>query len=280
MTGRTRNVNPSSKKLYALVFIGIIALSLLLGHFLSSANTYRHLYETIDARKTRSSELLAASSAASALVSAIPDDIGTPIAQELAQLSKYFLLATASLYLQKYLLTILGMLVFQYAIPLTALLNALKYLWPTNRKLKVAATVTGRLLTLLIVAYIAIPLSLAISSKIEETWSMSIEETMNAAITGETEAAIESAEDDIEIEQTTWWRNLINGASDLVTNITSGVKNSLLYAEKMLNRFIEAIAVMMVTTCVIPVATLLIVYHFGKMLVSKIMYTDLKVSID
>ena len=67
----------------------------------------------LDEKKTTALELCAGATALSAAITLIPGDTGTPIAEKLTDLSGYFLIVVSAIYLEKYLLTILGALTFR-----------------------------------------------------------------------------------------------------------------------------------------------------------------------
>ena len=64
-----------------------------------------HAIQSLDDKKTTALELTAAATAASAAITLIPGDAGTPIADKLADLSSYFLIVVCAIYLEKYLVT-------------------------------------------------------------------------------------------------------------------------------------------------------------------------------
>jgi len=65
---------------------------------------------------------LAVSSAAiSTSITILPGDTGTPIANDLADLSSKFLLVLGAIYLEKYALTLTCMVIFKYIIPILCL---------------------------------------------------------------------------------------------------------------------------------------------------------------
>ena len=68
-----------------------------------------HAIQSLDDKKTTALELTAAATAASAAITLIPGDAGTPIADKLADLSSYFLIVVCAIYLEKYLVTITGL---------------------------------------------------------------------------------------------------------------------------------------------------------------------------
>ena len=67
-------------------------------------------------------KLTAASTAASAAVSALPGDTGSAIAEKLADLTSDFLIVLCAIMLEKYLLTITGYAVFRFILPAVCVL--------------------------------------------------------------------------------------------------------------------------------------------------------------
>ena len=65
-----------------------------------------------------------ASTAASAAITLLPGDAATPIAEKLADISGYFLLALCAIYLEKYLLTVTAYATFRLLVPAACLLLA------------------------------------------------------------------------------------------------------------------------------------------------------------
>lgn len=170
-------------------------------------------------------ELTAASTAASAAITLLPGDTATPIAEKLADLSGYFLIVLCAIFLEKYLLTITSCVSFTILIPAACALA---------------------------IAF-AIPAGVKVSSMIEDTYRASIEETIaNAEQTTEDIQSATSGEAD-ESEK--------SGLSGLFSKVTEGITGAATAAveqlKTVLNRFIEALAVMLVTSCLIPILVLL-----------------------
>ena len=82
---------------FRILFIAILALTIILsctvvGNKLTDPATYSHTIDVLDENRATVLGLAAASAAASAAVSALPDDICSPLAQEISEFSTYFLL--------------------------------------------------------------------------------------------------------------------------------------------------------------------------------------------
>ena len=221
----------------------IAALSFFfLAGILSSPETYSGIIRSIDDKVETVLKLTASSTAASAGITAIPGDVGTPIAEKLADFSEYGILILCVLYAEKYLLSILGSGVFKFIIPIACMLYPLGFF----RDLEGIKPILKKIAIVSLALYFVIPLSVHISDRIYETYQASIDNTISAAEDLAEDAAIagSSAEDQNAIQRI--WSALSESASSFAER-----------GAEILNRFIESLAVMIVTSCVIPILVLL-----------------------
>ena len=197
----------------------------------------------------------AASAAASAAITLIPGDVATPIADKLADLSSHFLLVLCAVFLEKYLLTITGTVTFSFLIPVSCLLYVLYVLfdWKSLRLLAARLTAFGLLI------FLVIPASVYVSDLIEDSYQASIEATIETA----RDAAAE-----LESESETAGEGEKGFFSGLISTVTDGVSGITDKVGEMVNRFMEALAVMLVTCCAIPVLVLLSFLWFAKIMLS------------
>ena len=79
----------------------IILSCTVVGSRLTDPAAYSRTIEALDQNRTTVLTLSAASAAASAAVSALPDDICSPLAQEISEFSTWFLLILSGIYLEK-----------------------------------------------------------------------------------------------------------------------------------------------------------------------------------
>ena len=196
-------------------------------------------------------ELTAASTAASAAITLLPGDTATPIAEKLADLSGYFLIVLCAIFLEKYLLTITSYMSFTILIPAACALG-IAALFSEKLRAALGKLAWHLLLFALTIAFV-IPAGVKVSGMIEDTYRASIEETIaNAEQTTEDIQSATSGETD-EGEK--------SGLSGLFSKVTEGITGAATAAveqlKTVLNRFIEALAVMLVTSCLIPILMLL-----------------------
>ena len=217
--------------------------------------THRETIQSIDDKIDTVLKLAATSTVASAGISAIPGDTATPIAEKLADFSEYFLLILSVLYAEKYLQTVIGAGAFKILIPAACLVAAIGLFWNQKglRQLAMKLAVAGLAL------FFVIPLSIRVSEMIYDAYQVSIDETISTAETfsSDTSALAEGEEEK---------QGLIGSITSAFGSLTDGAENLTERAADILNRFIETLAVMIVTSCVIPILVLLFCLWIIKLL--------------
>ena len=264
------NVDPRVKKVLTVVIPLIIAcLSFfVVAKWATNVDTYAKTIASLDEKKQNVMELTAASTAASAAITLIPGDVATPIATKLADISGYFVIVICALYLEKYLLTILGYAAFKILIPLGCLFYAVTAF--SKRPFYKATSI--KLFAFAAAIMLVVPASVKVSDMIETTYGESINATLTAAtetvesLESNAESAVaEAAENASEGAESTeselsWWERLTGTVTSAAGDIIEAAKDKVTVAtstfERVLNNMIEALAVMIVTSCVIPILVL------------------------
>ena len=221
-----------------VLLLGAMAFSVFcLSPILSSEEHHLKRIEYLDSKKSDVMELTTISAAASVIISALPDDTASPIANQLADLSDYFLVILTATYIEKFLVTILGAIVFKYIVPLACVLLIIAILGKsyTVRSLGIKLLVFG------IAVYLVIPAGLSLSMKIEQTNAMSIQTTMDNAKQTIEDIKAAQAENDDSSEFVKFFKN-----------IGSSVTASIEYAKSIVNTTIDAVAVHFATCLGIP----------------------------
>jgi hypothetical protein len=234
----------------AVVFILALAIVLsctIVGNKMTDPATYTHTIEVLDENRGIVLGLSAASAAASAAISALPDDTCSPLAQEISEFSSWFLLILSVLYLEKYLLTIFGGVACYLLIPIGCGALLINCFFPRG----ILQNLGTRLLALSAALLLVIPTSIWISDQINDIYSESIEITMQSA-SAVTDNLIGDIADENQ-ENTT----VIDEAKALLGDLSGSVATVTEQFRNILNRFTEATAVMIVTTCLIPILVIL-----------------------
>ena len=230
----------------AIVLLAFLVVSIVvLRPIASSSETYQVEISSLDARRDTVLQLIASSSAASAVITLIPDDVGTPIAQQLAGLSAVFTFILAVLLAEKYLLPILGGFTTTILIPLTCLMWSVYLLFYSPQWLK---NMIFKFAVLCLALITVIPLSVFISGTIETTFGASINSTINAALDSEEKL---TADPEPEPDQNLWER-----VTGTVNNAIDYAGKALDIAKETLSNYADAVAVSLVISCVIPILVL------------------------
>ena len=274
----------------AVLLLAAILSITVVGKYVSAPENHQKTIASLDEKKQTVMELTAASTVTSALITLLPGDTATPIAEKMADVSGYLLVVLCAIYLEKYLVTITGYVAFTYLIPIACGLWMLNLIFAnaTVRKLAAKLAVFGLAISLVV------PASVKISDLIGDTYQAQIEATIEDA--KNTQNILENSgvvDDDTNATETTvigtteasgtvtgnvqekdnnnsgsasnifdWAKDAISGAKDsvakVVENVTVSTEELVQKVENSLNHFIEAVAVMIITSCVIPMLVLLL----------------------
>ena len=195
--------------------------------------------------------------ALSAGITALPGDTGTPVAEQLAQLSGNLGIVLAVLYLEKYLLTILWSVGLGILIPFALVLFAVSLgihgRWSTSAVLRRAAT---RVLVVAVIGMALVPASVWVSQKVDETYQVSIEQTEQKATEASKASSTKSEKKSETTENKNVLEQLTDGASSLLTSVTDSAKSMTDKVVQQVTDLIEGVIVMIVTSCVIPLLVL------------------------
>lgn len=250
---------------YGIVALLIIAalLSEFVGrpHF-ENVETWSGTIEVIDAKKNNVLALTTSTIALSAAISALPDDTGTPVAEQLTQLSGNLGIVLAVLYLEKYLLTILGFLSLGVLGPAAFVLLAISLLMHGRLTTSHALFTLGiRVLLVGIIAIAVVPASVWVTQRIDETYQISISQEESEG------SAEESKPTDSESQENkNFWDSIASGAAQLVSNLKDGIKSVTDGVVEQVTNLIEGAIVMIVTSCLVPLLVLAVFLWMGHSL--------------
>lgn len=261
----------ANKKLQIGFIVALVVLALLSGfvarsHF-ADTKTWDSTIEVIDQKKGNVLALTTSCVALSAGITALPGDTGTPVAEQLAQLSGNLGIVLAVLYLEKYLLTILWSVGLGILIPFALVLFAVSLgihgRWSTSAVLRRVAT---RVLVVAMIGMALVPASVWVSQKVDETYRVSIEAAEQKA-TSAADASSSKSEKKSKVKtDKNVLEQLTEGASSLLTSVTDSAKSMTDEVVQQVTDLIEGIIVMIVTSCVIPLLVLAAFLWLGHVL--------------
>ena len=229
----------------AMILAAVLSFAVLAGA-LSAPSLHAGTINALEEKRDTVMGLAAASAAASAGITLIPGDVATPIADKLADLSSAFLVVLCAIYLEKYLVTMTFYVAFRYLVPAVCLLLVVNLFWQRDWLQRLMV----KLVAFTVVICAVVPASMGLSGMIERTYSDSIEQTIAS-----TEQAVESMENAAGDEEESGG---LGGLLDqVVGGVTQAAEQVTEQVKTLLSRFLEALAVMIVTSCVIPAVVLL-----------------------
>lgn len=257
----------------AMVVATIILVVLLficefpVGMYYSSPDAYTKVNETLDKQKTGALGLVATATTASVAVSAIPDDVGTPIANQLADLSGKLAVVLAIIYLEKFLLTTFGLVGLRIFVPI-GIGFAIGWLW-TYRDWgprQVLFTWAVKLVVVGIALVTLVPVSATLTNTIDEQYKTSLAAEEAAQEADETSATVyeENSNQDTEQDQ-----NILEMLGSAITSgidaLASGAADAANAVGEQLNKLIDTVAATIVTSCLVPLAVLLLYFWVIKL---------------
>jgi len=251
------------KKRIGTKVVLLTVLALLAGCFsfckgaelLEGTEFYHKTIETLDEKKANVAGMTVALVGASTLITCLPDDTGTPVAEQLMDLSDWLLLVLCVVFLEKYGLSLLWVGVFKALIPMACLLF-IADLWSGKEKCRKTCV---KLVLLSVVLAVSIPLGVSGAGMIENTYASSVTEL---AEEGDELAILMEAESE---EKEGILNKIFGTAKDIMKNTAEEASQKLEDAKEMLTRYTEQVAVMLVTSCLVPIGVLLFMFWIGKM---------------
>lgn len=215
--------------------------------YAASPETHRETIEALEEKKATVMKLTGAATGVSVAITMIPGDAATPIAEKLADLSTIFLMVFSAIYLEKYLVTIIGYAAFKLLIPLACVSGIVAVLFRSH----IAKQLAAKLAVFGLAIVLVIPASVGISNLIEDTYHSSIQSTIDLAL-----ETTEEIEEDADLNAAKEEEKKGNFFSELLSTVTETVSVATDKVENVLNHYLEALAVLLVTSCVIPVLVL------------------------
>ena len=224
-----------------LLLVAVVSFFVVAGAATAEDN-FSGTYSALDAKRTTVTELMAVTAASSTAITLLPGDAGTPIADQLADLSGYFVFIMAVLCFEKWMVTVTGMLAFRILIPVACLVLIAARLLAGQKMLEMGI----KLGLVALMMFAIVPASVVLTEKIDESYQASIQQMIDDTRTDaeEIQNSVGQEEDETIIEK-------------FFDRVKGGVTGTVNKFEQTLNRMTEAIAVLIVTSCAIPIGVLL-----------------------
>ena len=247
----TMKFSKRTKLLITLLFIALFSI-FVVSRIVTTQDFNSATIKSLDDKKVTVLKLAATAAASSTALSLIPGDVATPIANQIAKLTSYFILILGAILLEKILIAVVGYVSFTFIIPFSCVLGIF-YLYIKKdilRNLAIKLAIFG------IAIFTAIPVSIKVSDLIYDSYQASIEQTVETA--EKNKEYIEEKKKDLSAKDQNWIERIGDYLSDLTSQIGKDISSMVQKGEDTLTAFLDAIAVMIITSCVIPIVVILI----------------------
>ena len=221
-----------------------------IGKVATDPNSFTGTIKDLDEKSETVMALTGGAAAASAAISLLPGDAGTPIADKLVDMSGYFMIILAAIMLEKWLITVTGMLAFRIIIPI-ALIGLAVLQFAPRQALR---GMFIKMICVSLVLFMAVPASVVLSNMIDDSYKTSIQETIKNA-----------DEKSKDVQEKADGESDQNALEKIFNSIKGGVTEQVENFKNVLSDFVEAAAVLIVTSCVIPLAVMLFFIWLIKM---------------
>lgn len=249
---RKMELSVRTTRILAVVLIIVAGISFFwLSGFMSQPETFDDTLAALDEKCETVTALTAGSTAASAAITLIPGDVGTPIADKLADLSGYFLIIMSALMIEKWLITAAGFVAFRIIIPICCLGIAAGIFFSRNQ----FSGMFVKLICFALLVTAMVPASVVLSNLIEDNYQATVQQTLQEA--EQSSQAINEKAEKAKDQ---------NALEKLVDKMAGGISGQIDKFKDILSHFIEAVAVLLVTTCAIPIGVMLFFFWLIKLM--------------
>ena len=280
-----------------IIAIGCVAFFVLAPRAENPAN-YPKTIETLDSIENKAIVMTGTSIALATAAALVPGDATTPIANKLADIAGYMIIVYIAIIIEKYLLALTGVVTFKILIPIALALIALSIALPAigdRIHLKKAGV---KFILIGIMMWILVPTSTAVTNLINDTYDANygaelkveenafetldeIEDTEKAADKSDkTDKTDQTAKNEEQKEEEGFslkkmWDSMTDKTSEVTNSVKAKASVGVVEFQNSLNNMLEGVAVMIVTTCVIPIAVLFLFLWIVKA-ITGMKFKDLK----
>ncbi|MFC3927659.1 hypothetical protein ACVR05_07810 [Streptococcus caprae] len=198
-----------------------------------------NMVTALDEKKSTVTVLATMATATSVVAGNIPG--ANSVAENLADINDYLIIVFAALWLQKYLIGMAASFTFKILVPIASILLAINQLKPDYQLKQMAS----KMMVLGLVLFFLVPTSIGVSKHIEQTYDQS--------------ATVSQVKSDSQSEESSNQDEGIGGfLAGLVDKAKTTVTSSIEDVKKILSDTVDAVAVLIITTCVIPILVFLL----------------------
>ena len=252
------------KIIWSVALIAVALLSFFVfARFFSSDKVLKGTYDYLDTKKNQVIGINGAVIGTAVLVSAIPGNIDAALVSALTGLQKPCFTVLAAVFAERHLAGILSNISFACIIPLACIFGVIS-VWTNGsalKKLAIKLTIMGLVLSL------TIPASVVLSKHVEK---ISSADEKIAEVQSMDDEAAESSD---ATKDKSAWSAMLNKIADKADDVKDKLedpKGALTEVQEKIknwiNGVIEALVIMIITSCVIPILVFIFLFWILRML--------------
>ena len=243
----------SNRIIAVIVLLSIAAFSFfVLTGITTNPDNHAAFVKSLDDKRDTVMALTVSAAGVSTLLSALPGDMATSIAEQIAELGSYFLVLLVVIVFEKTLLLTSGYISFNILIPI-ACAACIHYLYTGKES---ALRLAKKLAIFGLAIYFVTPICLQFGDLVADVNRSSFEKTMAAIEQNAQEA--DEAEDNLIAEEKNLLQKVGESISDFATHVVEGASAIIEKVKVLPGLFMDAISMLIIVCIVVPIVILVI----------------------
>ena len=193
--------------------------------------------------------------ATSVTITLLPDDFASPLASEIMDFNKYFLIILVAIFIEKILITEGIKVAFIFILPLSCIFYIISNYW----KKEVMKSLAVKFAVVALLVAFVVPCSTHFAEYVGKNYMAYVDETIESTTDGANKIQNVMQSDDDN-------KNIFEKVSGVLAQAISGVQDMMDYFYSVIKKWIISVAILIVTNCVIPVCVLLFLIWMIKAL--------------
>ena len=227
--------------------------------------SYEKTIETLDGLENKALVMTASSTALATAAALVPGDATSPIANKLADIAGYMVIVYIAILIEKYLLAMTGLVAFKILIPIALVAIGISIFLKEEKGKVTLRRLACKLALLGILLWALVPTSALVTNIVTDTddMSYSVETELEEGVLESIEEIEAEEKEDFSIKNL--WNSIVDKTGAVTETVKEKVSDGVVEFQNSLNKMIEGVAVMIVTTCIIPLCVLILFLWIVKM---------------
>lgn len=227
--------------------------------------SYEKTIETLDGLENKALVMTASSTALATAAALVPGDATSPIANKLADIAGYMVIVYIAIIIEKYLLAMTGLVAFKILIPIALVAIGISIFLKEEKGKVTLRRLACKLALLGILLWALVPTSALVTNIVNDAYDMSysVETELEEGVLESIEEIEAEEKEDFSIKNL--WNSIVDKTGAVTETVKEKVSDGVVEFQNSLNKMIEGVAVMIVTTCIIPLCVLILFLWIVKM---------------